>query len=209
MTTHVLVPVYSMRGHTLALARAVAAGAGDLADTEVRLRRIAEFAELRAQMAGDETYQAVQRELDELGTAGMDDLRWAHGIVWGSPTRYGNMTAQMKQLIDSTGELWMNGEMENKVAGMFTSTASIHGGQETTILASLPPFLHLGMIVVGVRYSQNLQLLTTEGQGGSPYGASTIAGGDGSRRVTEPELATARSLGRRVAEVAARVKDLS
>jgi NAD(P)H dehydrogenase (quinone) len=106
MTTHVLVPVYSMQGHTLALARAVAEGAGDLADTEVRVRRIAEFAELRAQMAGDETYQAVQRELDELGTAGMDDLRWAHGIVWGSPTRYGNMTAQMKQLIDATGELW-------------------------------------------------------------------------------------------------------
>ena len=117
MTTHVLVPVYSMQGHTLALARAVAQGAGDLADTEVRLRRIAEFADLRAQMAGDETYQTVQRELDELGTADMDDLRWAHGIVWGSPTRYGNMTAQMKQLIDSTGELWMNGEMENKEIG--------------------------------------------------------------------------------------------
>jgi NAD(P)H dehydrogenase (quinone) len=198
-----------MHGHTLTLARAVAEGAAAVDDVEVRLRRIAEFPELRAQLASDDAYAAVQRELDELGTADMDDLRWADGIVWGSPTRYGNMTAQMKQLIDATGALWMNGELENKVAGMFTSTASIHGGQETTILTSLPPFLHLGMIVVGVRYGQNPQLLTTEGEGGSPYGASTIAGGDGSRTPTESELTTARSLGRRVAEVAARVKGLS
>ncbi|MFW5833723.1 MAG: NAD(P)H:quinone oxidoreductase [Pseudomonadota bacterium] len=208
MPTNVLIPVYSMYGHTLTLAHAVAEGAAGVGDVEVRLRRIAEFAELRDQLADDAAYQKAQADLDQLGTAGLDDLRWADGMVWGSPTRYGNMTAQMKQLIDSTSSLWLDGALENKVVGMFTSTASIHGGQETTILTSLPCFIHLGMIVVGVRYGQNPQLLTTEGQGGSPYGASTVTGSDGSRQPSEPELATARSLGARVATIAARCKGL-
>ena len=208
MATNILIPFYSMYGHTHTLADAVAAGAAEHTDAEVRLRRVPEFAEIRKKLADNDAYQKAQQAMDALGEVSHDDLRWAHGIVFGTPTRYGNMTAQLKQFIDSTASLWVNGQLENKVAGMFTSTGSIHGGQETTILASLPPFIHLGMIFVGVRYSQNPQLLTTDGVGGSPYGPSTIAGADGSRLPVEDELTTARSLGRRVADVASRVKDL-
>lgn len=208
MATNILVTFYSMYGHTHTLADAVREGAEAVDGTELRVRRIPEFDPLRAQLADNEAYRKAQEAMDALGEVTHDDLRWADGILWGTPTRYGNMTAQMKQVIDSTLDLWLNGELENKATGIFTSTASIHGGQETTILASLPPLIHLGMIFVGVRYSQNPQLLTTEGEGGSPYGPGTLAGADGSRRPIENELTTARSLGRRVAEVAARLKDL-
>jgi NAD(P)H dehydrogenase (quinone) len=116
-----------------------------------------------------------------------DDLRWADGIAWGTPTRYGNMSAQMKQFVDTTGGLWLKGELEDKATGIFTSTASIHGGQETTILTALVPLIHLGMVFVGTPYGQNPQLLVTDGIGGSPYGPGTLAGTDGSRQPVEGE----------------------
>jgi NAD(P)H dehydrogenase (quinone) len=105
-------------------------------------------------------------------------LRAADGLILGSPTRYGNMVAQMKQLIDSTGSLWLKGEMEGNPAGVFTSTASTHGGQETTLLSMMIPLLHLGMLIVGVPYSIE-GMLHTEARGGTPYGATTICGGPG------------------------------
>lgn len=206
--TNILVPVYSMYGHTLSLAKAVAEGADEVSETDVELRRFAEFSDLREELEDDEAYQSVQSELDDLGIVDHDDLRWADGIIWGSPTRYGNMSAQMKKFIDSTASLWMAGELENKVTGMFTSTATIHGGQETTILASLPPFIHLGMIVVGVRYSKNPQILSTDGVGGSPYGPATVSGPDNSREPLDDEIKTARAFGRRVAAVADSCKNL-
>ncbi|MGF1552957.1 MAG: NAD(P)H:quinone oxidoreductase [Paracoccaceae bacterium] len=202
----VLIPVYSQYGHTTTLARAVAEGAEGTGGTEVRLRRIPEFTQLREMLAGNEGYEKAQADLDAFGEVTHDDLRWADGIVWGSPTRYGAMSAQMKAFIDTTAPLWLKGELEDKATGMFTSTGSIHGGQETTILTSLVPFIHLGMIFVGLKYSENPQLLTTEGEGGGPYGPATIAGGDGSRQPIENELASARSLGARVATVAAKLK---
>ena len=137
-----------------------------------------------------------------------DDLRWAHGIAWGTPTRFGNMSAQMKQFIDTTGGLWLKGELEDKATGIFTSTATIHGGQETTILTALVPLIHLGMVFVGTPYGQNPQLLVTDGIGGSPYGPGTLAGTEGSRQPVEAELTTARNLGSRLARVAGRLKDL-
>jgi NAD(P)H dehydrogenase (quinone) len=135
-------------------------------------------------------------------------LRWADGIAWGTPTRYGNMTAQMKQFIDTTGGLWLKGELEDKATGIFTSTATIHGGQETTILTALVPLIHLGMVFVGTPYGQNPQILVTDGIGGSPYGPGTLAGTDGSRQPVEAELTTARNLGSRLARVASCLKDL-
>jgi NAD(P)H dehydrogenase (quinone) len=114
----------------------------------------------------------------------------------------------MKQFIDTTGGLWQKGELEDKAAGIFTSTATIHGGQETTILTSMVPLLHLGFVLVGTPYGQNPQILVTDGIGGSPYGPGTLAGPDGSRQPVESELTTARNLGARVAKVAARLKDL-
>lgn len=188
------------------MAKAVVEGAQSIPDTEVRLRRIAEFDVVKEAMSGQDAYRKAQEEMSEFAEVTHDDLRWADGIIWGTPTRYGNMTAQMKQFIDTTGSLWQSGELEDKVTGVFTSTATIHGGQETTIITSLIPLLHLGMIFVGTPYGQNPQILTTDGKGGTPYGPSTVAGGDGSRFPDEDELQGARNLGSRVARVAAKVK---
>jgi NAD(P)H dehydrogenase (quinone) len=193
MATKVLVVYYSLQGHVEALARAVAAGAESVRNSGVRLRRIPDF--------GDE--KPVHREVEE---ATVDDLRWADGIAWGTPTRYGTMATPMKQFLDGLVDVWKRGELEDKPAGVFTSTASIHGGQESTILTTLVPLLHFGMIFVGTPYVQNPQIMTADAVGGSPYGPSTIAGPDGRRPVTEVDLLTARSLGVRLARVASALK---
>ena len=125
-------------------------------------------------------------------------------IILGTPTRFGNMAAQMKNFLDQTGSLWFTGKLIGKVGSIFTSAATQHGGHETTILASLPVLLHHGMIVVGLPYSAQGQMRLDELTGGSPYGASTVAAPDGSRRPTVNELELARFQGRRVAEVASR-----
>lgn len=203
MGSKVLIAYYSTYGHVFALARAVEEGVRRDPTNEVRLRRIAELEEARRHLINQPAYVQAQEAQKDVPTATIEDLRWADAIAWGTPTRYGNMTAQMKQFIDSTGSLWLNGDLEDKATGIFTSTATIHGGQETTIVTSLIPLIHLGMIFVGTPYGQNAHILTVEGQGGSPYGPSTLAGPDGSRRVTEPELLTARNLGDRLGRVGA------
>jgi NAD(P)H dehydrogenase (quinone) len=193
VATKVLVVYYSLHGHVETLARAVVAGAESVRNTEVRLRRLSD--------AGDA--KAAQRGVEE---ATLDDLRWADGIAWGTPTRYGTMATPLKRFIDGTFEVWKRGELEDKPAGVFTSSASIHGGQESTILTTLVPLLHLGMIFVGTPYVQNPQILTADAVGGSPYGPSTIAGPDGSRAVADVEKLTARNLGVRIARVASALK---
>lgn len=208
MATNVLIAFYSTYGHTHAMAKAVREGAAGVDGADVRLRRIPELEQARQAMSGQDAYRQAQEAMADLPEVTHDDLRWADGIIWGTPTRYGNMTAQMKQFIDTTGPLWQNGELEDKATGIFTSTATIHGGQETTILTSLVPLIHLGMVFVGTPYGQNPQILTTDGIGGSPYGPATIAGSDGSRQPVDVELETARNLGSRVAKVAARLKGL-
>jgi NAD(P)H dehydrogenase (quinone) len=206
--TNTLVAFYSTYGHVYRMAQAVAEGAKAVPDADVRLRRIPELVEARLALLSNEAYVRSQEEQAEIFEATHDDLRWADGIAWGTPTRYGNVAAQVKQFIDTTGELWMSGELEDKATGMFISTASIHGGQETTIITGLVPLLHLGMVFVGTPYGQNPQLLTADGIGGSPYGPGTLAGPDGSRQPVEEELATARNLGRRLAQVAGCLREL-
>jgi len=208
MATNILVVYYSAYGHTLQMARAVEEGAKSVPETNVRLRRVRELEAAREAMSAQEYYVKAQEAQAGVPEVTLDDLRWADGICWGTPTRYGNMTAQMKQFIDSTGGLWLEGSVEDKPAGIFTSTATIHGGQETTILTSAVPLLHLGMIIVGTPYGQNPQILVTDGIGGSPYGPGTLSGPDGSRQPVESELTTARNLGSRVARVAQAVKQL-
>jgi NAD(P)H dehydrogenase (quinone) len=208
MATNVLIAYYSAYGHVYQMAKAVAEGAGAVAEAEVRLRRIPELEEARRALSRQPFYVQAQQQQASVPEVTHDDLRWADGIIWGTPTRYGNMTAQMKQFIDTTGALWLAGELEDKAAGIFTSTGTIHGGQESTILTALVPMLHLGMIFVGTPYGQNPQILVTEGIGGSPYGPATLAGPDGSRQPVESELLTARNLGKRVAAVAACLKGL-
>jgi NAD(P)H dehydrogenase (quinone) len=208
MPTNILIAYYSAYGHVYQMAKAVAEGAGAVAETEVRLRRIPELEEARRALSRQPFYVQAQQQQASVPEVTHDDLRWADGIIWGTPTRYGNMTAQMKQFIDTTGALWLAGELEDKATGIFTSTGTIHGGQESTILTALVPMLHLGMIFVGTPYGQNPQILVTEGIGGSPYGPATLAGPDGSRQPVESELLTARNLGKRIAAVAACLKGL-
>ncbi len=190
------------------MAQSVEEGARSVPGAEVRLRRIPELQEARKALSSQDFYVQVQKQMEHIPEVTHDDLRWADGIIWGIPTRYGNMPAQVKQFIDTTGSLWQNGELEDKAAGIFTSTATIHGGQESTILTSLVPLLHLGLIFVGTPYGQNPQIMTTDGIGGSPYGPGTLAGDDGSRQPVEEELTTARNLGSRVARVAGRLSGM-
>lgn len=205
---NVLVVYYSAYGHVHRMARAVTEGARAVAGTQVRLRRVAELEPFGKKLQANEHYRKAQEAQREVPEATHDDLRWADGYAFGTPTRYGNMTAQLKAFIDTTASLWLNGELEDKPAGVFTSTATIHGGQESTILTSLVPLLHLGMVFVGTPYGKNPQILVTDGIGGSPYGPGTLAGPDNSRQVAETELITARNLGTRIARVAERLKPL-
>ncbi len=200
-----LVVYYTMYGHTMQLAQAVAEGAKQVAGIEVVLRRVQEFDAVNQVIDQNDVARQVREQQQEIPVCTVDDLREADGVVFGSPTRYGNMTAQMKQLFDSTASLWLNGEMEGKPAGVFTSTASTHGGQETTLLTMMVPLLHLGMLVVGVPYSIE-GMIHTEARGGTPYGASTIAGGQGELSPKPEDLAIAQALGQRVAQVTTQVR---
>jgi len=201
----ILVVYYSMYGHTFQLAKAIAEGAGSVQEAEVILRRTLEFEAVDKIINENEYARQVREQQEDIPICTLDDLREADGILFGTPTRYGNMTAQMKQLFDSTANLWLKGEMEGKPAGLFISTASTHGGQETTALTMMAPLLHLGMIVVGVPYSVP-GMIHTEGRGGTPYAASTIAGPEGELQPTPEDLEIARALGRRVAEVTRKLR---
>ena len=196
----ILVVYYSMYGHVFQLARAVEQGAKSVAGAEVMLRRVAEFDEVIRKTADNEYIVKVREEQANIPVCTLDDLGQADGIIFGSPTRYGNMTAQMKQLIDSTASLWLEGKMEGKPAGVFTSTGTTHGGQETTLLTMMVPLIHLGMIIVGVPYSTE-GILHTEARGGTPYGATTIAGPRGQLQPTKEDLVIAKALGQRVAAI--------
>ena len=200
-----LVVYYSLYGHVLQLARAVEEGAKSVAGVEVVLRRVAEFDEVIRKTADNQHLVNVREQQANIPVCTLDDLREADGVMFGSPTRYGNMTAQMKQLIDSTASLWLKGEMEGKPAGVFTSTATTHGGQETTLLTMMVPLVHLGMVIVGVPYSVE-GMIHTEARGGTPYGATTIAGTRGELQPSKEDLAIARVLGQRVATITKKLR---
>ena len=200
-----LVVYYSLYGHVLQLARAVEEGAKSVAGVEVILRRVAEFDEVIRKTADNQHLVNVREQQANIPVCSLDDLREADGVMFGSPTRYGNMTAQMKQLIDSTASLWLKGEMEGKPAGVFTSTATTHGGQETTLLTMMVPLVHLGMVIVGVPYSVE-GMIHTEARGGTPYGATTIAGARGELEPSKEDLAIASVLGQRVATITKKLR---
>jgi NAD(P)H dehydrogenase (quinone) len=205
--TNVLVVFYSMLGNTAALARAVAQGAED-AGAEVRLRQVQELIPQEAIERNPEAKKAKE-ELANVPIATNDDLEWADGVAFGTPTRYGNMSAQLKEFIDQTGALWAEGKLTDKVAGFFTSTSTLHGGQESTLLSMIAPALHFGMIPVGVPYSQEECLFKVEVGGGSPYGASSVSGPGSNMPPTQNDLQVARTLGGRIALVASRMIGVS
>jgi len=192
----VLVLYYSMYGHIETMAKAVAEGARCVEGTEVTIKRVPDLVpEDVARKAGAKHDQAAP-------IATVDELANYDAIIFGAPTRFGNMCAQMRNFLDQTGRLWLNGSLIGKVGSVFTSTATQHGGQETTITSFHTTLLHLGMIIVGVPYSCQEIMNMSEITGGSPYGASTLAGGDGSRQPSENEIKIARFQGTHVAEVA-------
>jgi NAD(P)H dehydrogenase (quinone) len=201
----VLVVYYSLYGHVLQLARSVLAGVESVPGVEPVLRRVQEFADVEQDILKHEHALAVWNRQQDIPVCTLNDLKEAEGIIFGTPTRYGNMIAQMKRLFDSTANLWLEGAFEGKPAGVFTSTASTHGGQETTCFTMMPPLLHLGMLVVGVPYSTP-GMLHYEGRGGTPYGASTVAGGGNELQPAPEDLAIAQALGRRVAEITKKLR---
>ena len=191
---------YSMYGHIYTMAEAVAAGAREVDGTQVSLYRVPELvADDVLERCGAKAAQAAYAHIP---VATPDQLAEADAIIFGTPTRFGNMCAQMRNFLDQTGKLWATGGLIGKVGSVFTSTATQHGGQETTITSFHSTLLHHGMIVVGVPYSEQGLLNMNEITGGGPYGAGTLARGDGSRRPSENELAIARSQGRHVAAIA-------
>ena len=202
----ILVVYHSVYGHVKTLAAAVEKGAKEVAGAEVVVRRVKDFPDLVEGMKAENGYawQVYQSQAD-VPECTVDDLKDADGVIFGSPTRYGNMTAQMKALIDSTGKLWLSGAMEGKPAGVFTSTASMHGGQETTLVTMMVPLLHLGMIISGVPYSVD-GMIHHEARGGTPYGASTVSGARGELQPTPEDLTIAAALGKRVADLTVKLR---
>jgi NAD(P)H dehydrogenase (quinone) len=194
--TKVLILYYSMYGHVETLANTAAEGARSVTDTEVVIKRVPELmSEDMARKAGAKLDQAAP-------IATVDELPNYDAIVFGTPTRFGNMCAQMRNFLDQTGRIWMNGSLIGKVGSVFTSTATQHGGHETTITSFHSTLLHHGMIIVGVPYSVQELLNMNEITGGSPYGAGTLAGGDGRRQPSENELKIVRFQGAHVAGIA-------
>jgi NAD(P)H dehydrogenase (quinone) len=194
-----LVLYYSMYGHVSALAQAVAEGARDVSHGGVDVRRVPE-------LMSDEALQKADAKLEpDVAIARPADLADYDAVIFGTPTRFGNMCAQMRNFLDQTGGLWMQGALVGKVGSVFASTGTQHGGQETTLTSFHTTLLHHGMVVVGVPYACPELIAMNEITGGSPYGATTLASGDGSRRPSANELAIARFQGRHVAAIAAKL----
>ena len=199
----VLIVYYSMYGHLHKMAQAVAEGVKEVPGASVEMRRVPET--LTQDILGKMGALEAQKAFAHVPVCTVDELVSADAIIFGAPTRFGNMCGQMRQFLDATGQLWAKGALVGKVGSVFTSSATQHGGQESTILSFHATLLHHGMIVVGLPYAFAGQMRVDEITGCSPYGASTIAGGDGSRMPSENELNGARFQGRHVAQITAKL----
>jgi NAD(P)H dehydrogenase (quinone) len=196
----VLVVFYSLYGHVFQMAKAIAEGAAQVEGAEVDIRRVPETlpAEVIEKMGAVEAQEA----LEHVSVCTVDELAAADAIIFGTPTRFGNMCGQMRQFLDSTGKLWQAGALIGKVGSVFVSTATQHGGQESTILSFHITLLHQGLVIVGLPYAFQGQMRFDEITGGSPYGATTIAGGQGERMPSDNELEAAKFQGQHVAAIA-------
>jgi NAD(P)H dehydrogenase (quinone) len=195
----ILVLYHSFYGHIETMAQAVTKGAREVPGAEVTLKRVPEtMPEEAVRAAGGKMQQAAP-------VATPAELANYDAIIFGTPTRFGNMTGQMRTFLDQTGALWATGALVGKVGSVFTSSATQHGGQESTILTFHPTLLHHGMVLVGLPYAEQRQMGLDEIKGGSPYGASTIAGGKGERQPSEQELGMAAYQGKHVATIATKL----
>ena len=197
MALEVLVLYYSRHGATAEMARHVARGVASVEGVQARVRTVP---------AVSADCEATKPDIPESGPpyASLDDLKQCAGLVLGSPTRFGNMAAAMKYFLDGTSGLWLAGALAGKPAGVFTSTSSMHGGQETTLISMMLPLMHHGMLMVGIPYTETTLLKTRSG--GTPYGASHLAGTKSDLPVTDEEVELCQALGRRVAEIAKRLR---
>ena len=200
----VLIVYYSTYGHVHKMAAAIAEGVGEVDGAEAVMRRVPETLsdEVLEKMGAVDAQQAMTH----VPICTVEELASADAIIFGTPTRFGNMCGQMRQFLDATGQLWAQGALVGKVGSVFTSSATQHGGQESTILSFHITLLHHGFVVVGLPYAFQGQMRIDEITGGSPYGASTIAGGSGERMPSENELDAARFQGRHVTEIASKLK---
>jgi len=200
----VLIVYYSMYGHLHQMAQAVAEGAKQIDGAEVIIRRVPETLphDVLEKMGAVQAQQAQAN----IPICTVEELAQADAIIFGTPTRFGNMCGQMRQFLDATGQLWSQGALVGKVGSAFAASATQHGGQESTLLSFHITLLHHGMVIVGLPYAFQGQMRNDEITGGSPYGATTIAGTSGERMPSENELEAARFQGRHVAEIAGRLK---
>lgn len=191
--SYILILYYSRNGAIAEMANFVARGVGEVQGLEARVRTVPAVSTL---------IEAVEDDIPKSGPpfATLDDLKNCAGLIMGSPTRFGNMAAALKYFWDSTSSLWLSGALVGKPAGVFTSTASLHGGQETTLMSMMLPLLHHGMMIMGIPYTES-DLITTK-SGGTPYGPSHVAGIDSKNPLTEEEKRLCKVIGKRVAEVA-------
>ena len=201
----ILILYYSMYGHVHKMAEAVAEGVREIDGAEAVMRRVPETIseEVLEEMGAVE----AQQSMSNVPICTLDELASADAIIFGTPTRFGNMCGQMRQFLDTTGQLWLKGALVGKVGSVFTSSATQHGGQESTILSFHITLLHHGFVVVGLPYTFQGQMRIDEITGGSPYGASTIAGGSGERMPSENEMDAARFQGKHVAIIASKLKE--
>lgn len=203
MSIKVQVIFYSMYGHVYKMAQAVADGVKQVSGAEVSLYQVAELIpDATLEKYGAKTARA---SFANVPVASVDKLAEADAIIFGTPTRFGNMAAQMRNFLDQTGALWGKGALVGKVGSVFASTGTQHGGQETTITSFHSTLLHHGMVIVGVPYTESGLTYMGEISGGTPYGATTLAGSDGSRQPSENELKIARFQGKHVAEIATKL----
>jgi len=200
----VLIVYYSTYGHVHKMAEAVAEGVKKVNGAEAIMRRVPETLsdEVLAKMGAVD----AQKAFSNVPVCTIEELASADALIFGTPTRFGNMCGQMRQFLDATGQLWAQGTLVGKVGSVFTSSATQHGGQESTILSFHISLLHHGFVIVGLPYAFQGQMRIDEITGGSPYGASTIAGGSGERMPSENELDAARFQGKHVAEIASKLR---
>ena len=197
MTSYILILYYSRNGSTFEMAKQIARGVELVTGIEARLRTVP---------AVSTVIEASEAAIPDSGAlyCSEDDLKNCAGLILGSPTRFGNMAAPMKYFLDDTSGLWLNGDLINKPAAVFTSTASLHGGQESTLLSMMLPLLHHGMVIAGIPYSE--ASVNTTRTGGTPYGASHLASGDTPTKLSNDEIALCQALGKRVATFALQLK---
>lgn len=219
--TKIAIVYYSAFGHIATMSKSIATGVERVEGVGAKLLRISEFSDPRIRPINQrkeenqnqldqhfkltkriEYYEKAQQEQESIPTATLEDLRDVDGVIWGFPTYLGTMPGQVKSFLDQVGQFCTTGELEGKPTAIFTSAGSIHGGHEATILTSIVPLLHLGMIFIGLPYTENPEYLTDRAIGCSPYGASTLSGPDGSRVPVEEELVMAGRLGERVGRIA-------